>query len=186
MKSTLPPSFQRKLARLQRQPSPGNPAVLVQQLALFTPTAPSSGFSPSPSPCQDQHQEFNHWFELAQRLKLVTDSEWIETQYWVEANSRWLPYAEMIGIFPVPVLQRMLTQVNRPSTSDLGSIEVIELTQSPASQPRSLKLDSSRSSLPVQSVEKQELSVQLPMDHRCASPLDSQIDLDNLDSSSTS
>lgn len=60
------------------------------------------------SPFDWEQQEFNAWYELAQRFGLVSEYRWRDAEYWVYANDRWCTFGEMLGAFSLARLKRYL------------------------------------------------------------------------------
>lgn len=55
----------------------------------------------------DEREEFDQWYRMAQRCKLVNDYVWREGEYWVLAEDQWQPYAELAAVFTLRSMQRM-------------------------------------------------------------------------------
>lgn len=51
---------------------------------------------------------FSAWFDLALQVGIVSDSEWENGEYCVEAFDGWHPYAEMVAAFSLTSLGMIL------------------------------------------------------------------------------
>jgi hypothetical protein len=60
------------------------------------------------APTSAEVKEFRFWYDLADRLRLVSDYRWENRQYWVLIHEEWKTYAEMSATFTVRSLRRML------------------------------------------------------------------------------
>ncbi len=143
LKQSLPESFQAKLTQHERQRERDRQreqnrlARLQARQVGTTPTAhnnPKNLYSPQPPylwptppifadqsepqqrpPRADETSEFETWYALAERFKLVSDFYWADGEYWVEQKDEWYPYAELAGTFPVGYLQRHLRDRPQPN-----------------------------------------------------------------------
>ncbi len=97
---------------------PFSPQSLSTQPALASPQSPSSDLIEPPSnlvfssaprePSAGERDEFNHWYDLAQRFKLVSDYRWQDQDYWVFSQGQWHSYCELSSVFTLAYLQRSL------------------------------------------------------------------------------
>ena len=55
-----------------------------------------------------ERDDFNEWYALAVRFKLVTDYCWQGAEYWVLVNGAWRVFCEMVGMFSGAWLRRKL------------------------------------------------------------------------------
>jgi hypothetical protein len=98
---------------------PFSPQSLSTQPALASPQSPSSDLIEPPSnlvfssaprePSAGERDEFNHWYDLAQRFKLVSDYRWQDQDYWVFSQEQWHSYCDLSSSFTLAYLQRSLT-----------------------------------------------------------------------------
>lgn len=74
------------------------------------PSPPASSQPPvlkgQPSP--QEQIEFNEWFQLAQQLGVVIDSDIEEGEFWVLTAEEWQPYGELASTFSLRYLRRQL------------------------------------------------------------------------------
>ncbi|MGR3280055.1 hypothetical protein ACSYAD_33940, partial [Acaryochloris marina NIES-2412] len=56
---------------------------------------------------QSEQQEFDSWYRVAQRCKLVADYSWREGEYWVLTQEQWQPYAEIAAVFTLKSMNRL-------------------------------------------------------------------------------
>lgn len=136
LKTTLPTTFQTKVAKAERQRKRDQDReqqrrhraqVRQQRLELWppvealsdppaqprapiprpVPTDPSAHL-PKRAPNAAEQSEFETWYALAEQFKLVTDHRWEDREYWVESKDQWHPYCELSGTFTTRRLKQYL------------------------------------------------------------------------------
>ena len=71
----------------------------------------SDGVAVERAPTAWERNDFNEWYALAVRFKLVTDYQWCRSEYWVLVNGVWKGFCEMLQVFSGAWLRRKLKQV---------------------------------------------------------------------------